>query len=79
MSTLTIRIADDIKQQLDVLADATGQSKSFLIVEAIRGRVKQEAWQVAEIRQAIQEADVGDFAAENEVLQVRSRWLGNEG
>jgi predicted RNase H-like HicB family nuclease len=33
-------------------------------------------WQVAEIRQAIQEADAGDFAEENEVQQVRAQWLG---
>ncbi len=77
MATLNIRIADDIKNQLDALASATGRNKSFLVVEAIRGYLQQEAWQVAEIRQAIQEADAGDFAEESEIKAVRDKWLNN--
>ena len=79
MATLNLRIADDMKQQLDALAQATGRSKSFLAVEAIHAYLQQEAWQVAETRLAIQEADAGDFAAETEVQAVRDKWLDNAG
>lgn len=77
MTTITLRIADDLKEQLEALAAATGRSKSFLAVEAIRTYLQQEAWQVAEIRQALQEADTGDFADESEVEQVKAKWLGD--
>jgi predicted transcriptional regulator len=79
MSTLTVRIADDIKQQLESLAEATGRTKSFLAVEAIRAYLQQEAWQVAEIQQAIREAEAGDFADESEVQRVRAKWLNDAG
>lgn len=79
MTTLTLRISDDIKQQLAVLAKATGRTKSFLAVEAIRAYLQQEAWQVAEIRQAVDEADAGDFAEESEVQRIRCKWLGDAG
>jgi predicted transcriptional regulator len=79
MTTLTLRIADDLKEQLDALAESTGRTKSFLAVEAIKTYLQQEAWQVAEIRQALAEADAGDFAKEQEVEQVRSKWQGNAG
>ena len=74
MASLNLRIADDMKQQLDALAEATGRNKSFLAVEAIRDYLQREAWQVAEIRQAIQEADAGDFADETEMQAVRDKW-----
>ena len=79
MATLNIRIADDIKNQLDALASATGRNKSFLVVEAIRGYLQQEAWQVAEIQKAVLEADAGDFAEVSEIKAVRDKWLKNEG
>ena len=79
MASLNLRIADDMKQQLDALAEATGRNKSFLAVEAIRAYLQREAWQVAEIRQAIQEADAGDFAAEGEVQAVRDQRLNAAG
>lgn len=75
MTTLTLRIADDLKEQLEALAEATGRTKSFLAVEAIRSYLQEEAWQVAEVRQALQEADAGDFAEAREVEQMRSKWL----
>lgn len=79
MASLNLRIADDLKRQLDALAEATGRNKSFLAVEAIRAYLQQEAWQVAEIRQALQEADAGDFADATEVQAVRDKWLNDAG
>lgn len=35
-TTMTIRLEPDIKGRLDVLADATHRSKSWLAAEAIR-------------------------------------------
>jgi RHH-type rel operon transcriptional repressor/antitoxin RelB len=79
MASLNLRITDDMKQQLDALAEATGRNKSFLAVEALRDYLQREAWQVAEIRQAVKEADAEDFADETEVQAVRDKWLNAAG
>jgi len=64
---LTLRVPQDVKDQLGKLSEATHRSQSFLGGEAIRRYVELEAWQIAEIQQALIEADAGEFATENEV------------
>lgn len=58
-SVLTLRIPQEIKAKI---AQATHRSRSSLPEETIARYVNFEAWQIGEIRQAIQEAGQGDFA-----------------
>jgi predicted transcriptional regulator len=69
-TTMTIRLDDDLKDQLDQLATATQRSKSFLAAEAIREFIELNEWQVREIQQAIKEADAGEFATDSEVVKT---------
>ena len=78
-TTMTIRLDDKLKQQLDQLAKATSRSKSFLAVEALRDFVDNNQWQIQEITDALKEADDGDFASEAEVNKVFSKWSVNAG
>lgn len=71
---LTLRVSQEIKDQLSKLSEATHRSQSFLGGEAIRRYVELEAWQVAEIQQAIQEADAGDFATDDELNAVLKKY-----
>jgi len=74
MSTkMTILIEDEVRNRLDRLAKSTRRSKSSLAAEAIRDYVANNAWQVAEIRKALKEADAGDFATEEEVSALARR------
>jgi len=73
-TTLTIRISSNLKQSLEKLAKASGRTKSYLALDAIRSYLDQEAWQVAEIKKAIKEADAGDFATEAEVKRIFKKW-----
>lgn len=73
---LTIRIPQEVKAQLDKLAEATHRSKSFLGSEAIQRYVDLEAWQIGEIQQAILEADANDFASDEEVDAVVRKHAG---
>ena len=73
-TTMTIRLDDDVKDRLDVLADATQRSKSFLAAEAIRVFVETNEWQIGEIQAALGEADAGDFSAETDVAAVAKKW-----
>ena len=73
-TTMTIRLDDELKEQLDRLAAATQRSKSFLASEAIREFIELNEWQVQEIQQALKEADAGEFASEGEVKQTFAKW-----
>jgi predicted transcriptional regulator len=72
-----MRLPDDLTTQLDMLASATGRTKSFLAGQAIRDFVERESWQIAEITQAIAEADRGDFASEQEMNAISAKWSHN--
>jgi len=73
-TTMTIRLEPELKERLDLLAAATHRSKSFLAAEAIRRYVELNEWQVAETRAALAEADAGNFASDEEVEAVASKW-----
>jgi RHH-type transcriptional regulator, rel operon repressor / antitoxin RelB len=73
-AVLTLRIPADLKDQLAKLADATHRSRSYLAGKAIQQYLELEAWQVGEILQAIREADAGDFASDEEVEAVATKY-----
>ena len=73
-TTMTIRLEPDLKRRLDQLAEATNRSKSFLAAEALRDFVELNEWQIAEIQDAIKEADAGDFASEQAVKETLNKW-----
>jgi predicted transcriptional regulator len=73
-STMTVRLEDDVKSRLDQLAQATRRSKSYLAAEAIRDFVENNEWQIREIQTALQEADSGDFASDEDLAVLRSKW-----
>ena len=76
-TTMTIRLEDDVKERLDILADATQRSKSFLAAEAIRAFVETNEWQIAEIQAALKEAKAGDFASDKDVSALSKKWKVN--
>ena len=73
-TTVTVRLTNGVRAKLDGLARSTGRSRSFLAAEAIAEYVDLNAWQVAEIEKAIEEADAGDFADDKEVAETFSKW-----
>lgn len=77
MSVMSLRLPDEIAETLANLAKATGRSKSFLAVDALREYLAREAWQINEIQQALKEADAGDFASADEVKAMADKWGAN--
>lgn len=73
-TTMTIRLEAELKGKLDKLADITKRSKSFLAAEAIRDFIEINHWQLKEIKQAIKEADNGEFASEKSVKNILNKW-----
>lgn len=79
MSTsMSMRLPESLSEKLSQLAEATGRSKSFLAVQAIQDYVDREAWQVAEIEQALMEADAGDFATDADMAALDEKWSRGE-
>lgn len=75
--TLSLRVPQAIVEQLGVLAEATGRSRNFLAIQAMQDFIDREAWQIAEIKQALIEADAGDFATDEEMAAMDAKWSCN--
>jgi len=77
-SVLTIRVTEEVKDQMDMLAEATGRTRSWIAFEAIKQYLDIESWQISELKKALAEADAGDFASDEEVEQVMRKWSASE-
>jgi len=73
-TTVTARLDTRTKEKLDLLAKTTSRSKSFLISEAIRAYVKEQAWQIDAIKEGIEQADAGNFASNQEIKTNFANW-----
>ena len=71
---MTIRLEPELKQRLDRLAEVTRRSKSFLAAEALRDFVELNERLLQEIKDAIKEADDGDFATDQTIKKTLGKW-----
>lgn len=55
--TLSVRVPAEVRDDLEVLADSTGRSKSFLASEAIETYISTQAWQIKAIKEALKKTD----------------------
>ncbi|HBO8800493.1 TPA: ribbon-helix-helix protein, CopG family [Pseudomonas aeruginosa] len=78
-TTISMRLPENLARQLEVLAKAMGRSRSFVAAEAIQSYVREQAWQVREMQDAVKEADAGDFATPAETQAAFGKWLSNAG
>lgn len=76
MPVVSVRVSDEQVKLLDTLAEATDRSRSYLVGLAVEQLIEENEWQLREITQALEEADRGEFATEEEVQAVMSKWLG---
>ena len=72
--SLNVRLPVDLAVQLEALTKATGRTKSFLTVEALREYLHVQAWQVQDIKEGLAEADRGEFATEEEVTNFFAKY-----
>lgn len=73
MSVMSVRISDELANQLSLLAEATGRTKSYLAGQAIQDFLDREVWQITEIKQGIIESDQQDFISEHEMNTLFER------
>ncbi len=74
MQSMSMRIPQDVADKLSQLADATGRTKSYITIQALQEFLEREMWQINEIKQALIEADNGEFATDDEVASMHKKW-----
>jgi RHH-type rel operon transcriptional repressor/antitoxin RelB len=74
MPEVTVRVDRKTKARLEKLAIETRRPESRLMAEAIRSYVDINEWQIEGIKQAIKEADAGNFATDAEVKATLRKW-----
>ena len=63
----SIRLSDELRRKIDLLVEATGRSKSFLMQEAIEQYIENEAWQIAQIEEGLHADDDGQHVPVDEM------------
>lgn len=67
---MTVRLNDNLKEQLERLAAGTQRSRSLLASVAIREFIELNECKVQEIQRALKEADASEFASGEKVQQT---------
>jgi len=65
--SITFLVDRDKKTALEAIASTTNNSLNDILNEAVTAYLEVNEWQVEEIKQALVEADAGDFARDEEV------------
>ena len=73
--TLPVKLDDDVKRRLELLAERSNRPSSLLAAEAIAAYVEAQEWQLAEIDGGVRELDRGE-AVDHETVEV---WLRSWG
>ncbi|MDY0274919.1 MAG: ribbon-helix-helix protein, CopG family [Desulfomicrobium sp.] len=76
---ISIRSNKNLVQKFDELAKETDRSRAYLINQAMEQYILREARQVAEIKKAIEEADAGDFATDEELAEIDAKRMHHAG
>ncbi|MFJ3483789.1 CopG family ribbon-helix-helix protein [Pseudomonas sp. NPDC090202] len=80
MSGISLNLPEDLSDSLTELAKSSGQSADFLAVDVLRDYIEHEKHLTQQIKLAVQEADEGKFATEEQVAAMRARrWSRNAG
>lgn len=72
--TINVRLPEALYKQIEDLAKATARTKSFLAIDALTNYVQSESWQIRDIHEGIQEAEAGEFATDDQVKAVFSKY-----
>jgi RHH-type transcriptional regulator, rel operon repressor / antitoxin RelB len=74
-TTMTVRLTPELSEKLDALARDAKRSKSYLAGEAIAAYVEMNAWQIARIKEALDEARSGaPGVSHEEVVRWMESW-----
>ena len=70
--SFSLRLPDEVKNKLELVADATGRTKSFIAIEAISKYCDLQAWQIKAIQEGIKQANEGKLIDHEE---LKAKWV----
>ena len=73
-TTLSLRIDEKTKEQLEALAKRSRRSKSFLAAEAIASYVEAESWQLDQIAAGLDDLEEGRTVEHKDVADWLRSW-----
>ena len=73
-SQVSVRLPNDLKDKMEVYALLTGRSKSHVAMDALSVYLEERIPQIEDLKAAVQEADQGEFASDDEVGAVFARY-----
>ena len=71
-ASMSLRLPEEISNDLAELSKATGRTKSFLV--AVKEFLAREKWQIEKIQKGLSEANQGLFASDDEVKTLHEKW-----
>lgn len=77
-AAFTVRLDEATLGALDLLAEKTDRSRSWLVNKAIEEYVELNSWQIGKIEAGLEAADRGEFASDEDVGRVRKKFAGQE-
>ncbi len=66
--TFSVRLPDDLRAEIDRIAESTKRSRAFIIKEAVEAYVEEQRDYDAAVAEALVEADKGVFVSGEKVL-----------
>jgi RHH-type transcriptional regulator, rel operon repressor / antitoxin RelB len=75
-SQVSVRLPNDLKDKMEAYAVLTGRSKSYVAMEALSVYLEGRIPQIEDLKAAVQEADQGEFASDDEVGAVLAKYSG---
>ncbi|HSW07187.1 CopG family ribbon-helix-helix protein [Aquabacterium sp.] len=72
-SQVSMRLPGELKERIETYAQMTGRSKSHVAMEALAEYLDGRLPQIADLKQAVEAADRGEFATDAEVQAVLKR------
>jgi predicted transcriptional regulator len=72
--SLSFRVRAKQAEQLDRLAEATDRPRSWLLQQALDSYLELQAWQIAHIKEGIEQLDRGEFIPHEEVDAWLESW-----
>ena len=73
-TTLSIRLPEETKKQIEELSAISHRKKSDILVGWINEKLELEKWQIEKTYKAIEEADKGNFANDGEIAEFFKKW-----
>jgi predicted transcriptional regulator len=78
MTGISLDLPEDLSNSLSDLAKTNGQIVSCLAMDVLRDYIEHERALIAQIELAVEEADQGKFATDDQVAAMRARrWSRN--